>query len=109
MLPQLHYAKTLESHAVSVVGFSPATLVFVSKQGVAYGYPVVALKRAFNWSFAQVMSFYRQIESGDVSAGRAWSQVKKACESTGKTYRKYTSRQSVCLIKAAIFKQLECE
>lgn len=106
MLPQLSNTAIVQSSAATLVGLSPATLVIVSKTGVAYGYPLSALKKAFGWSYAKSSQFFNEMAEGKVSVGKAWSMLKKACESTGKKHRKYTTRQSITMMQNAILKKI---
>ena len=102
MLPQLTNTAVVQSSAATLVGLSPATLIIVSKTGVAYGYPLSALKKAFGWSYAKSSQFFNEMVDGTVSVGKGWSMLKKACESTGKKHRKYTAKES----ESAILKKI---
>lgn len=101
-LPKLTRASSVESAAVMAVGISPATLVFQSKTGVAYGYPVSAVKRALGISWAQVSNLYQDVVAGEVSAGQTWNTVRKAVSEQGKHSRKYKPWQTKAIMSNPI-------
>lgn len=104
MLPRLTWLESVkEDSSVRVVGFSPATLVFVSDSGHAYGYKLKAIKDAFGWSFCRASQFFNDIRDGKISGIEAWKKVKSACYESEKIY---SQRDSVKIMQQAIFKNL---
>lgn len=100
-LPMIQQVKTINSSAIAAIGISSATLLIVSKNGIGYGYPVSALRKAMG-GFGAVCRLFSQIKNGEVSAGQSWAQIKKAVDAQGKKARRYTAGQTAKMLNNPI-------
>lgn len=91
----------IESSAVLAVGLTKTEMLLFTKNGLAYGYSIEALKTALGVKKAEIKQLYKDLARGAVSAGQTWAHIKKSLATIGETARKYTYVESADLLEAA--------